>query len=86
MIGLAYLYILRPHSTHTRDTQTETYRIEDVRLSTPVKACNRIEALIPAADNGTDSIGLEAVDYDLYDPHVGGGCRDSGVQMTRSVC
>lgn len=81
MIGIAYLYILRPHSTHTRDTQTETYRIEDVRLSTPVKACNRIEALIPATYDGTDSIGLETVNHDLYDPHGGGGCRDSGVQI-----
>lgn len=66
-----YLYILRPHGTHAGDTQDETYRVEDVGLSTAVEAGDGIEALVPTTDNCTNGIRLEAVNDNLYDSHLG---------------
>ena len=57
----AYLEVLRPHSTHVRDPEYETYRVEDVGLARPVVAGDGVEALIPAADDSANGIGLEAV-------------------------
>lgn len=64
-----YLNILRPHSTHAGDAQNETYRVENVRFPAPVEARDRVEALVPPADDGAHGIGLEAINHDLDDFH-----------------
>lgn len=66
-----YLDILRPYSAHTCDPKDETYRVEDIGLPTAVQTGDRIEALIPAADDRADGVRLEAVDHDLDNPHIG---------------
>ncbi len=67
----AHLYILRPHCGHACDAQHKTYRIEDIGLPTPIEARDRIKALVPPADDGPHSIGLEAIDHQFNDPHFG---------------
>lgn len=71
-----HLYVLRPNRAHARDPQDKTYCVQDIGLPAAVEAGDRIEALVPPADDCTYSIGLEAVNDDFDDLHFGGvvGC------------
>jgi hypothetical protein len=60
-VAPAYLEVLRPHSTHIRDPEHETYGVEDVGLARPIEPGDGVEALIPATDDGANGIRLEAV-------------------------
>lgn len=64
---------MRAHRAHVRYAQDETYRIEYIGLSTTIETGDGVKTLVPTADDSANSIGLEAVDYDLDDPHIGGG-------------
>lgn len=44
-----HLEILRSNSAHVGNSEDETYRVENIGLSTAVQAGNRIEALVPCA-------------------------------------
>lgn len=71
----SYLDILCAHGAHTCDPKDKAYRIENVRFPTTVQTGDRVEALVPATDDGPDSVGLEPINHDLNDPHVEIGQR-----------
>ena len=67
--GDTYLNVLRPHSRHTRYPQDEAYGVQNIGFAAAIEACNRVETLIPATDDSSDSIAFEAINYNLDDLH-----------------
>jgi hypothetical protein len=53
------------------DSQTEADGVEDVGFSGSVQAGDRIEGRVPACDDGSHGVRLEAVDDQLGYPHGG---------------
>jgi len=65
----AYLNVLRPHSAHTRYPQDEAYGVQNVGFPAAIETCDRVETLIPAADDSPNGIAFESIDHNLNHLH-----------------
>ena len=71
-ITISNLYILRSHCAHACYTKHKAYCVQDIRLAGSIETRDGIKSFVPAADDGTDSIGLETINHQFYNPHNDG--------------
>lgn len=58
------------HLAKICNTQDEAYRVQDVRLSAPVKSRNRVELLIETVYFDSFTVRFESLQYYRFDIHV----------------
>jgi hypothetical protein len=60
---------IRAHRIHLCETENETNRVEDVRLSRTIETGNGVKRWIPARNLSSDRIRLKAFDNEFFYMH-----------------